>query len=157
MTTLQGIQRARIALGVAGAALILGALMAWIKVSGPLGISFTVNGTDDTRDGWVTLVCGVIVIAVVLFLQSVPARSIVTGVIGLAALGVAVYDWSDVRDRIDKAQKASPTIHGSVGMGLWLTLFAAAAVVGLSIWLYKLDHAPAPDAEPPTSGLAVEG
>jgi hypothetical protein len=52
MTPLQALQRARISLGVAGGALVFGALMPWAEANGPLGISFAVKGTDGSNDGW---------------------------------------------------------------------------------------------------------
>jgi hypothetical protein len=58
----------------------------------------------------------------------------------LIALAVGLYDWVDIRDQIDNAQGASPLVQGSVGNGLWLTLFASVAVMGLSSWLYRLDR-----------------
>lgn len=139
MTPLQALQRARIGLGVAGGALVLGALMPWAEASGPLGVSFAVKGTDGSNDGWATLVCGAVVIGVVA-MQTVRRRAVIAGLCGVIALAVGLYDWVDIRDQIDNAPGASPFVQGSVGKGLWLTLLAAVAVMGLSIWLYRLDR-----------------
>jgi hypothetical protein len=104
-----------------------------------LGISFAVKGTDGSNDGWATLVCGAVVIGVVA-MQAVRRRAVIAGMCGLIALAVGLYDWVDIRDQINNAQGASPLVQGSIGNGLWLTLLASVAVMGLSIWLYRLDR-----------------
>jgi hypothetical protein len=139
MTPAQSRQRARISLGTAGGGLVLGAFLPWMDVDGPLGLSLSVRGTDGSNDGWVTLLCGGVVIAVVALYQ-VRSRAVIAGLCGVVAGAVGLYDFRDIRDRIDNLHVGSTTVDGSVGNGLWLTLIAAVAVIVLSVWLYRIDH-----------------
>lgn len=132
---MNGTQSARVALGIAGAVVGLGSVLPWITVSSGLG-SVSVNGTDDGRDGWITLGLAVVVIVVVLVPWSKTWRALLATVLGLVAFGVGVYDWVDIRNKITDLPDA---FHGSVGFGLWLTIFAALAVIGCGIWFYAAD------------------
>jgi hypothetical protein len=139
MTPAQSLQRARVGLGAAGGGLVIGAFLPWADLGGPLGVSVSINGTEGSNDGWITLLCGGVVIAVVALYQ-VQRRALISLLSGVLAGVVAGYNWMDVRDGIGNAPGGGPVIETSVGNGLWLTLVAAAAVIGFSVWLHRLDR-----------------
>lgn len=122
------IDKARIVSGVGGAGLIFGAFLPWVEASAAFGISKSVAGTDGSNDGWFTLGAGVLIVILAAVRVST-MRGWPTIILGLIAGGIGIYDFVDIRDRIDAAERAAASIDASVGFGMWLTLIAAAAAI----------------------------
>ncbi len=118
--------------GIAGVLLIAGSLGPWVRLSGLLGGTLSVAGTQG--DGIITLVLGVLVIALaILGIMREPGRRLVCGVMllaGLIALGVFAYDG---RVMFDGAGETSGVI--SVGWGLWLIGVGAIAAIAFAAFL----------------------
>jgi hypothetical protein len=131
--------RARVVSGVAGGVLVVGALLPWAEVSAPGGASFAVASMDRANDGWVTLAAGVLVIG--LALLGARLWSIVGGVAALAALVVAVQNWTRMRSVIEHAENTLPApVDGAVGIGLTLTVLAALTIIGVAVWTLMFDR-----------------
>jgi hypothetical protein len=130
------LRRTRIALAVAGGVLVVAALLPWARVSAPHGASFTVSSFGRGNDGWITLLAGVAVLALAA-LRAPRLSAPATGAAGLLALLVAMNNWTDMRRVIEHVENVQPApVHGAIGIGLWLTVVAAVAVVTLSIaWM----------------------
>jgi Protein of unknown function (DUF2510) len=115
--------------GAAG--VVLGSLLPWAKVTAPFIGTVTVSGTDG--DGVLTLL-GAVVAAGLAVLGFGARRSrgalIGTLVVGLLVAAVAVIDMVDVSDRIADAEGGDLPVQASIGIGLWVTLLGALAVVG---------------------------
>lgn len=102
-----------------GAALALGSFLPWAQV-GP----FSKNGIDG--DGTITLALAALIIAVawpVLKTSVGMARSVITAVAAMLAMGVCVYDIADV------SSSSNDLVHVSVGIGLWMAAAGAVAVI----------------------------
>jgi hypothetical protein len=131
--------RGRIGLAVGGGALVLGALLPWASVSAPNAESFTLNSMDRASDGWLTMTVGVIVVGVALMK---PGRGpfAIAGLAGLFALVSARENWVNLRAIVDHAENTSPApVSGEIGLGLWLTVFAALTIVGIAGWFLAAD------------------
>ena len=132
-------RRGRIGLAVAGGVLVLGGFLPWATVSAPNAESFTLHSMDRASDGWLTMTVGVIVIGVALLR---PGRGpfAIAGIAGAFALLSAQGNWANLRAIVDRAENTSPApVHGQIGLGLWLTMFAALAIVGISSWFLIAD------------------
>lgn len=120
----------------AGAAFVvfISAFLPWVSVAGS---SF--SGTSGGRDGVFTLILGLIAGAVAvsaIFLaakqQLLPrAAGIAAIVAGVLITLIAIIDILDVSDVQDR--NFGLLIEVSVGFGLWLTLIAGLALLGLGI------------------------
>lgn len=118
--------------------MIIGAIGPWAKV-----LFVSVSGIDGQRDGWIVLVLAILsLIALASVLRGAPARKVATGIAvdGLIAGGVAIYDWTDLPQG-----NAIATV--SPGWGLYLTVFASAALVFCGLKLYA-SSPPAVSARP---------
>ena len=108
-------------------ALVIGAFMPWVKAS--LGfLSVQRSGIDG--DGAFTLVCG-IAAAVLFWVVVSRAGRIIVLIAGGFALAISIYDIVNISSKADELSSASGafSIDASVGLGLWLSAIAAAAVV----------------------------
>ncbi|NMD54309.1 MULTISPECIES: hypothetical protein [Tsukamurella] len=127
---------------IAGAAafVIIGAFLPWATASATIGGSSIRNSASgiDGSDGWITLVvafiaAGVAVAAAVLPATGVPLRlvsGITAAVAGLVITGLAGYDLANV---VKLTSTYSSLVDVSAGIGLYLTLLAGSAVLGLGI------------------------
>lgn len=91
-----------------GALLAIGSFLAWAEMSGG-GTSVTASGIDGS-EGWITLVCGLLVLfAGITLLRAGGTRAIaiVAIVAGLVGWGVGLYDALTAKDRVldDKAEE----------------------------------------------------
>lgn len=124
----------------AGALVILAAFLPWATASAKIGgtsISSSASGIDGS-DGWLTLVAaliagGVAIAAAVITTTGVPLRlisGIVATVAGLGITGLAGYDLANV---VKLTSTYSSMVDVSAGIGLYLTLLAGIAMLGLGI------------------------
>ncbi|CAM3188338.1 hypothetical protein [Tsukamurella hominis] len=124
----------------AGALVILAAFLPWATASATIGgssISSSASGIDGS-DGWITLVAaliagGVAIAAAVVTTTGVPLRlisGIVATVAGLGITGLAGYDLANV---VKLTSTYSSMVDVSAGIGLYLTLLAGIAMLGLGI------------------------
>lgn len=130
-------------LAIAGGALLaIGSFLAWAEVSGS-GTSVTASGTDGS-DGWITLVAGLIVLAVGATLlrgggkRGLAVLAIVAALIGG---GVGVYDALTAKDRVldDAAEELAGDFGGTaeeVRALLDQAIDAGQIGISLSIGLY---------------------
>jgi heme/copper-type cytochrome/quinol oxidase subunit 2 len=92
-----------------------------------------VSSIGRGNHGWITFLVGLIVAALAA-LRAPRLSALATGVAGLLALSVAVQSWTAMRRIIEHAENVQPApVHGTIGIGLWLTVFSAITIVGLSI------------------------
>jgi hypothetical protein len=112
--------------GAGAVTAVVGALLPWATVTGITDIA--ISGTEDGRDGVVTLALAVIVGIVVVVMAAARSRvaAVAVAVAGVLMGLVAAYDISNVKD--------VPAAYGdlvqvNVGSGLWLTLAAGLAIV----------------------------
>jgi hypothetical protein len=107
--------------------LVAAAFLPWVRAS--VGaISVEQKGLDG--DGTITLLCGIA--AAVLFWVVVSQWGrLITLFAGTFALVVAVYDIADINSKANELSTAGGIfrIDASVGLGLWITALAAAALV----------------------------
>ena len=120
--------------------MILAAFLPWATASAKIGgtsISSSASGIDGS-DGWLTLVAaliagGVAIAAAVITTTGVPLRlisGIVATVAGLGITGLAGYDLANV---VKLTSTYSSMVDVSAGIGLYLTLLAGIAMLGLGI------------------------
>lgn len=115
------------------ALLVVGSLGPWAKVQ-VFGFAVSANGTSG--DGWVTLVCAVVVAAAYyspVWPDALAARRYVVVLVALGiGLLVAVADFLDI----------SGSDFASVAWGLWVTMLSLAALV----YVTRAQRPPVPDA-----------
>jgi len=131
---------------LAGTAVVVGiaAFLTWGTVE-VLDQSFDVNGVtgsdipgdDDVTDGIFTLIFAVAVLGFGV-VRAFGSLSLTAGIIGtvLGALTtlVAIIDIADFQDKEDEARAISGgAVDASIGIGLWLTLAAGAAMLLVGI------------------------
>jgi zinc-ribbon domain len=123
--------------GILGALLtILGLFLPWVSAS--TGTTLSLIGDDDSLTGWALatksqiriktddpywlLALGIIAlaVAVVLFVRAVPALRIALAVLGLAIVGLTIYDLSSIRSVVEDTFTNEEKINFQ--LGLWLTL-----------------------------------
>ena len=109
--------------------LVLGAMLPWAEAQSTTG-AFSTDGISG--DGAITIVAAVLI---ALTLVVVQRRTLAAGlVIGVAAIAgaVGVYDTIDIsRKATDLVDHGPPGVSASVGIGVWVTLVAAAiALIG---------------------------
>jgi hypothetical protein len=114
-------------IGIAGCALaMIGAFLVWAKAS--IGdVSIEIKGTDDGKDGMITLILAIITAAAIWFIGMKP------WVIWVALAGAVLFLLVGLYDTIDIMGEEVPDGASiSVGIGLWLTdlggIIATAAV-----------------------------
>ena len=113
--------------GLAGCALaIIGAFLVWAKVAGG-GLEIEIKGTDEDKDGTITLVLAVIAAAAIWFISAKPWVVWVALAASVLFLLVGLYDTIDIM-----GTEVPEGVSISVGIGLWLTdlggILAVAAV-----------------------------
>jgi hypothetical protein len=130
-------------LAIAGGALLaIGSFLAWAEVSGS-GTSVTASGTDGS-DGWITLVAGLIVLAVgATLLRGGGKRglAVLAIVAALVGGGVGLYDALTAKDRVldDAAEELAGDFGGTaeeVRALLDQAIDAGQIGISLSIGLY---------------------
>lgn len=129
---------------VGGALLAIGSFLAWAEVSGG-GTSVTASGIDGT-DGWITLVAGLVVLAVgVTFLRGGAKRGLAILAIVFAIIGggVGLYDALTAKDRVldDAAEELAGQFGGTteeVRALLDQAIDAGELGISLSIGLYMV-------------------
>jgi hypothetical protein len=127
--------RARLALAVAGGALVLGAFLPWAEVSAPDGGSFSLNGLDRGSAGVLVVAAGVLVLGIAA-VGTTRGTAVLAGIVGASVLVVAIPEWADLRRVVEHAEDtlAAP-VDGSVALGLWLIVLASLAVVATAAWV----------------------
>ena len=125
--------------------MIVGSFGPWAKVLGTL----TINGTDSGKDGWVTLVCGIIAAVFMLIVALAKMRWFAIGALlpGLVAAATAAYDITDI-NRLGNGSLASAQ------WGIYLALVGSIIVVLASIWAIAEVRKPAPAETPPAPAPA---
>ena len=101
---------------VGGALLAIGSFLTWAEVSGG-GTSVTATGIDGS-DGWITLVCGsVVLVAGLTFLRTGGKRAIAVFAIlaGIIGGGLGLYDALTAEDRVldDAAEELATEFGGT--------------------------------------------
>jgi hypothetical protein len=154
---------------VGGALLAIGSFLTWAEVSGG-GTSVTAKGVDGS-DGWITLVCGaVVLLAGLAFLlaggrKAIAVLAIVAGLVGG---GVGLYDALTAKDRVldDAAEELAGQFGGTkeevralldqaidagelgISLGIGLYLVIAGGALGIVGGFLGMRGAPAPAAMP---------
>jgi hypothetical protein len=132
-----------IALLAAAVLTIIGSVMTWATVKGnSSGFEVSVKGTDGQRDGKITIVAGIVTLAMaglMLARRSGRWTWIVAIVMGAITTITAIVDVSDVSDA-DNELKGLAT--ASVGAGLWLTLVAGIGILVAAILASRLRSGP---------------
>ncbi|MBC9957878.1 hypothetical protein [Yimella sp. cx-51] len=108
--------------------------------------SSSTSSDDAATDGWVVIFGALVVIAgaVLAFLKKVRIGGIVAAVGGLIALGVGVYDYFDISDAVDEANKGlaalsamsggKSSIELSVGWGIYPVILGGLLALGAGIF-----------------------
>lgn len=125
------------------AAVIVGSFAPWATVSTVFG-SISVNGTDGSGDGLISLVGGAVVVLLVLLSKYV--GSIIVSALTSALL---LYDLIDVNRNISDVD--NEFARASVGWGLWLATAGAIVAFGTSIALRRAASSaskPSPTPQP---------
>ncbi len=127
-----------------GVLLAIGSFLAWAEVSGG-GTSVTASGVDGS-DGWVTLVCGALVLlAGITFLRVGGRRAIATLAVlaGVIGAGVGLYDALTAEDRVldDAAEQLAGQFGGTpqeVRVLLDQAVEAGELGISISVGLYMV-------------------
>lgn len=142
--------------GVIGALLtIIGLFLPW--VSARTGTTLSLVANEDSLTGWALatrsnlrittndpywlLALGIValIVSLVLFVRGMPLLRIALGLVGLAIVGLTIYDYSSIRSVV---QDTFTTQEGiDLRIGLWLSL--AGGVVCLVAACLPGSHAPA--------------
>jgi hypothetical protein len=117
-------------LGLGGAGLVaLGSLLPWATVDTDTFGTHTEYGIEG--DGVFTLIGGAL-FAVFFLLHHAPWQRVVATLIALGLLVVAVVEFSDVQNHVEKtnaeAEAVSAELTASVGVGLWMVLAGSVGV-----------------------------
>jgi hypothetical protein len=154
---------------VGGALLAIGSFLTWAEVSGG-GTSVTAKGVDGS-DGWITLVCGAVVLLAGLAFLWVGGRkaiAVLAIVAGLVGGGVGLYDALTAKDRVldDAAEELAGQFGGTkeevralldqaidagelgISLGIGLYLVIAGGALGIVGGFLGMRGAPAPAAMP---------
>ncbi len=132
-----------LAVVVGGAVLLaVGAVLPWAEAESTRA-SFSESGLDSL--GAVTLLAAILVVlAIMLMAPSTRAAGCVAA-LGALALGVGVYEALDTSRKADDLLARSPAgVTAGVGVGVWVTIFAAAVVLiggGVALGLDAADDA----------------
>lgn len=130
---------------VGGTAVVaVGALLPWVTVDAGL-VSASKAGTDG--DGVITLLLAIVVGGLLLAKWKAGiGRAVLIASLVLAAivLAIAIYDSIDIASAVDESELVE--VRASIGIGLWLTLLGAAAMIAGAIWELR---SPTPSAAPP--------
>lgn len=128
---------------IGGALLAIGSFLAWAEVSGG-GVSTSAAGIDGT-DGWITLIAGLVAIAVSLVALRAGRRmlAVLAIVAGLVGGGVGVYDALTAEDSVldAAAEEIAPQFGASaeeVRVLLDEAIDAGQLSISISIGLYMV-------------------
>jgi len=118
-------------LGLGGAGLVaLGSLLPWATVDTDHFGTRTEYGIEG--DGVFTLIGGTL-FAVFFLLHHAPWQRVVATLIALGLVMVAVVEFSDVQNNVEKAnteaEAFSAELTASVGVGLWMVLVGSVGVL----------------------------
>jgi hypothetical protein len=128
-----------------GILLMVGSVTTWVHTNVSFGTTFhvsgSINGTDPSVaaligiNGYATLICGVVVIALTAASLASDEGSIrlLTLGAGLAALGFAIYDLVRILQKINQG-----SAHGSAGVGVGLILVVVGAALAALIALGRM-------------------
>ena len=102
-------------IGIAGGVLaIVGAFLVWATVSaGPFSVD--VNGTDEGKDGTITLILAIVAVAAIWFIEKKPWVAWVALAAAVLVLLVGLYDTIDISSTSEEGAEVK------VGIGLWMT------------------------------------
>lgn len=142
--------RTNLLLGAAAVA-ALGSFLPWVTVTIFLG-TVTANGMDG--DGKITLGIAAVLALVAWFARRwalIPA---------LALTGIAIYEvvnisskLNDMKSQAQIATSLQISIHGSIGIGVWLIL--AASLVATAVSFYGLRPLRGQDLDNPLGGREI--
>jgi hypothetical protein len=129
-------------IGIAGCVLaVIGAFLVWATISDET-LSVDVKGTDEGKDGTISLILAIITAAAIWFIDRKP------WVVWLALAGAVLFLLVGLYDTIDIMNQDAPAgVSVKVGIGLWLTdlggIIATLAVAKLKMDGSKATIAPA--------------
>lgn len=129
----QQIETAGVVAVIGGAACAVGTLLPWAKASGPFN-NLTASGLDFANDqGKYVLILGAaIALFAALGLVRRPVSDVMLVLVILVAggaVGLTIYNLSDVSNRATDFNGASDIVHIDIGFGLYVSVVGAA--VGL--------------------------
>jgi hypothetical protein len=122
------------ALAVVGGVLaVVGSFLPWVTANFPKVGTVSHSGLDGGGHGAVSLAAGVVLIVLGLVFMSESTRrpkeiAIATGIAALVALGVAVYDYPSITDRITAT---GPGYQDLVNVGSGIYVVGAGGVLAL--------------------------
>ena len=108
------------------AALLLGALLPWVEAEAGV-FSVTKNGTEG--DGVLTLILALVIAGVFGLVKAGRGTALTSLLLGALAGIIGVVDIADVTAKARDLTTSSSPVSASVGIGLWLTVASAIAVV----------------------------
>lgn len=120
-------------LALSGLLIAIGSFMTWVNTN--VGGDSTIAGTDGDRDGKITVVFGVILLALGVLILARQGRlwvSIVGTVLSAITVLVALADIGDISDKNDTAQSIGIG-HLDVGPGLVMIMIVSLAALAASI------------------------
>jgi hypothetical protein len=121
------------ALILAGLIVAIGSAMSWATVyAGDVQVA-TIAGTDGRRDGKITIVVGILLVAMGVVIAARQGRLWV-GIVGIVLAAVAtITALADIGDISNKSNQLGGFGHLDVGAGLVLVLIASLIGLGISI------------------------
>lgn len=124
--------------------MIVGSVGPWAKVA-----IFTVNGTDDGKDGWIVLVAAVVAALLLVGMLLTRRRpfAIVSVIVGLIGAGTSGYDIHDINSTASAHNLPGDLV--STQWGIWVALVGSIslAIASVALWL-ETRRARGPAVEP---------
>lgn len=144
-----------LAAGVACLMMVVGSVGPWATI----GIIHA-NGLDNGRDGWVTLVCGLLAALLLYYIHTSQGSPLLLGLLGVAGAITAIVDGKDISDRHATLFGAdiSPQLGWGLiiaGIGSGILVFAAVNLAGMQKRARQADQAagaPGVNDEAPAQG-----
>jgi hypothetical protein len=129
----------------AGAALVVASFLPWATIRAPFVGQLTKSGMEG-GDGIISLALGVLAAALGFArLAGRRHRALFVGLVGVAALALAVFEIADVQSHFADihASADGDLVITSVGAGLWVMGLAGCWLVGLAVRISGTDRSQA--------------